>query len=310
MSAPSLRPAVIGLALAAVFTLACGGSPTSPTDDSGGGIVTGRIVAADGRTPIPQASVEHAFFDFVSVRTDATGAYSLRLPAGLRKLRARRGNFEAAFSIEVPEGQTVTAGPVALQAMGKLAYVSGVYDSIERIVRGQLGYPMDELAASQLSQATTLNQYQMIFLNCGLSGNGAAGPSLLAWVRAGGTLYASDHALAYILAMLPSDNITYDSGSAGTINATVTDAALQAFVGRSVAQIRYDLGAWLSPISLPSRARVLLRAPNANGITVGNRPLAFVIDEGAGHIVYTSFHNEAGVTADQLDVLRYYIYIE
>ena len=43
---------------------------------------------------------------------------------------------------------------------------------------------------------------------------------------------------------------------------------------------------------------------------VTNRALAIAKTEGSGKVVYTSFHNEAGVTADQIAVLRYFVYIE
>ena len=39
-----------------------------------------------------------------------------------------------------------------------------------------------------------------------------------------------------------------------------------------------------------------------------NQPLAIAFSYGSGHVVYTTFHNEAGVTIDQLAVLRYFIY--
>jgi hypothetical protein len=38
------------------------------------------------------------------------------------------------------------------------------------------------------------------------------------------------------------------------------------------------------------------------------QPLAISITHGTGRVVYTTFHNEAGVTADQLAVLRYFIF--
>ena len=42
--------------------------------------------------------------------------------------------------------------------------------------------------------------------------------------------------------------------------------------------------------------------------TFQNQPLAIAITHGQGRVVYTTFHNEAGVTQDQLAVLRYFIH--
>lgn len=311
---PSTRmPGTLVVLVTLLLVAGCSKNTTGP---SGGGTVTGRVTAADGRTAIARATVAVASTNAPSTLTDGSGSYTLSgVPSGTQSLRARRGNFERTFLVDVREGETVTAPVAALQPSGKLAYVPGFFDSIERVVRDQLGNPMDQLSASQLGSAGTLSQYRMIFLNCGLDTApvflGSSGAStLLAWVRGGGVLYASDFALEYIVRMLPSDNIRYDGGRAETITASVTDAGLQAFIGRSSVQIRYDLSGWYSPTSLPSRARVLLRGTHQTSTGAAERPLAFVIDEGAGRIVYTSFHNESGVTTDQIDVLRYYIYIE
>lgn len=285
--------------------------PTGPSTSTG--TVTGVVTAADGVTRIGAATVSLASTGMPSTTADAQGAYALNgLPAGPQTLRARKGNFEASLSVTVTPGASVVAPSARLTATGRLAYVPGSYDSIERIVRDQLGNTVDQLSTGQLGNAATLAQYRMLFLNCGLSTAPAATMStLLAWVRGGGTLYASDFAMSYVQGMVPNDVPELESGPSQSVSANVTDAGLQAFLGRSSAQIVYDLPGWIGLRQVSARARVLLRGSyQADGGPVSNRPLAVVFTEGTGKIVYTSFHNEAGVTADQVAILRYFVYID
>jgi hypothetical protein len=251
-----------------------------------------------------------------STLTNPQGQYTLQnVPSGSQQLVATRGNFMVEFTVQVQPNQTVVAAPAKLAPVGKLAFVRGSFDSIEDFVMNSLGNPMDELTAQQLGTPATLAQYRMIFLNCGLDDQPAADPStiqaLLAWVRAGGTLYASDWAISYVSAMLPQDIIEIEEAPDQLVNSTITDTDLQQFTGQTTAQIQYDLPGWYGLRQISNRPRVLLRGSYATYTgQVQNRPLAIVIEEGQGRIIYTSFHNEAGVTSDQLQVLRYYVYLQ
>ena len=305
--------------IAVCLTVAgCGnGGTMGPSGPSGQ--VTGRVTAADGRTGIGGATVALASASTggPTTTTDMTGAYTLSaVPTGAQNLRARKGNFQATFAVTVRANEVVTAPSAPLVAVGKLAFVPGSFDSIESIVRDQLGNPMDSLSASQLGFASTLSSYRMIFLNCGLDIVPAFTPATITalrnWVEGGGTLYTSDFAVEYAKAMLPNDiQQTEQDTRTQTIAASVVDSGLQAFLGKSTVQIRYDLPAWQGLRQISSRPRVLLRGSYTNGGTVvADRPLAIVINQGAGKVVYTTFHNEAGATADQIAVLRYYVYID
>jgi hypothetical protein len=136
--------------------------------------------------------------------------------------------------------------------------------------------------------------------------------ALLAWVRAGGVLYASDWALKYVRAMLPSDvpeieDLTFSE----TVTATIADSAVQTFVGKGTAQLFYDIEGWKGLKSISSRSRVLLRGSYKVFVdNVPDRALAIVISEGSGKVIYSTFHDEDGAPPDQLDLLRYYVYIE
>lgn len=311
---------------------ACGGkkgNPAGPTDPGGagggssggggatGGTVTGRVTTGNGLSGVGSVTVSLANGSSPSTTSNSTGAFTLTgVPAGTQSLRARRGNFEVVFSATVTTGQSVAAPPVALKAIGRLAYVSGSFDQMEKFNRTNLGNTIDEIQASQLGSTAVLNQFKMIFLNCGLDERPADDPAvvqaLLAWVRAGGVLYASDWALKYLRTMLPSDVPEIeDLTDSETVTAAISDSAVQTFVGKSTAQLFYDIGGWKGLKSISSRSRVLLRGSYKVLLDkVPDRALAIVISEGSGKVIYSTFHDEDGAPPDQLDLLRYYVYIE
>ena len=246
------------LSVLSVFGASC--TKKNPMNPGSTGTVVGIVTAADGVTRIGFATVSLASTGTPSTTADVQGAYTLGgVPTGSQSLRAKKGNFEILFTVNVTENATTTAPTAKLASIGKLAFVPGIWDSIQTIVRDQLGNPMDQLTASQLGTTSTLNQYRMIFLNCGLDTGPAFSSStiaaLLAWVRAGGTLYASDYAMDYVQAMLPGDIQQLEYSPSQTITATVSDAGLQSFIGKSTASIRYDLSAWIGLRQISSAPR-------------------------------------------------------
>lgn len=315
MQLHTTRPRLACLALATLVA-GCGGSD-SPTGVGGVGTVNGLVVAADGTTPIQGAAVTLAAqpASGPSATTGTDGAYTLtEVPAGEQALLATRGLFQARFNVTVTASQTVTAPAAKLQSTGKLAFVAGSFDNIEGVVRDALQNPMDELQASQLGTASVTSQYKMIFLNCGfdsptLVDDPAAVQSLKDWVANGGILYVSDLALDVVVAMFPSDILSTLTGDPQDLTASVTSTALQSFTGKSAVQLRYDLPGWTTPDAMSSVPQVLLTGTfNESDAMHENKPLAVVIPHGQGKVVFTSFHNEAGATTDQIAVLRFYVY--
>jgi hypothetical protein len=200
-----------------------------------------------------------------------------------------------------------------LASTGKLAFVRGSFDAIQTIVSTGLGNAIEEISAADLANPTITSKYRMIFLNCGLDEGGAFSSATIANLRAfmqsGGTIYASDYASSYVKGLFPTYEFDYN-GDAQTIQATITDASLQAFVAKTSVSIAYDLDAWTDILQLPTGATVLLRGTYlAGGIQRVNQPLAFVVTQGTGRLVFTTFHNETGVTQDQVAVLRHFIYL-
>lgn len=292
---------------------ACGDSPTQ----GGTGTVSGVVVAADGTTPVPGATVQLATLPVNGPidTTDANGAYTLQhVPAGTQQLLASRGSFQSLFTVEVKANESVTAAPAKVAPTGKLGYVPGAFDAIEDIVRDSLGFTMTELTTTDLGTSLVLSQYAMIFVNCGSGSGGASATQLTAlrsWVSGGGVLYASDLELDLVQQMFPEHILSALYGEPQDLTATVTSSALRSFISKSTVSLRYDLPSWTTPDQLSATPQVLLRGAFANyDTTYENKPLAILIPHGQGKVVFTSFHNEAGVTIDQLAVLRYFVFIE
>jgi uncharacterized protein YjdB len=287
------------------------------------GTVTGTVMANDGVTPIPDALVEVQGTQFmaargaraaISTRSALDGSYTLaNVPSGPQVIVASRGAFRATVNVTVQANQSTTAPVAKMTSTGKLAYVDGSFDNIEGIVQGVLGNPIDALQAADLASSAITSQYRMIFLNCGLDATHAIDPAVVAnlkaFLQAGGTIYASDWAIDYIEPLVTG--LSHDKiGDEQSITGTIADASLQAFVGKTNVSIVYDLGGWTDLLTVPSAASVLVRGTYVSGaVPRTNQPLAIVIPHGAGKIVFTTFHNEAGATADQIAVLRHFIYI-
>jgi hypothetical protein len=302
------------LSLAGIVLLSACGAGESIAPGTPGSI-TGKVTAEDGTTPVASAIVYIESKGVASgVTSEVDGDFTInQVEPGTHVVIAEKGNFRSATSVTVQPGKAVNL-PAKLKPSGKLGYVRGSFDRIEDILTS-LGYAPDELTETTLSTPSALSQYKMIFMNCGSGTSFDVGPALKAWIQAGGTLYASDFELDFVQSMFPEHILAIGSGDEQSVTATITNSALEAFTGKSTASIVYDLGAWRMLESISATPSVLLRG-NVTGFdeatfeprTFNNQPLAISFTHGSGRVVYTTFHNEAGVTADQLAVLRFFIF--
>ena len=151
------------------------------------------------------------------------------------------------------------------------------------------------------------------------------------FVLNGGSVYASDWAHLIIEAAWPEkidfvgddDQFidptlaTFDMGDtayvgmATTVQGEVLDATMGLALGTGVADIVYDLDAWVVPLSADAGASVMIQGEvQTYDITTGvpstgttNVPLAIRFSEG-GTVIYTTFHNELQMTMDMEIALK------
>lgn len=297
----------------------------------------------------------------------ADGAFSLRgVPPGSWTVHASLGAFtqdtpvsvRANASTAIPDNQLCVA-----QRTVRIAVVTGAGDKIEDLLTalnlqftlfGGDSSTWTTQAGPFLSDLAQMKQYDLIFVDCAAAkaggttidlGTSAAAieSNLAAYVRQGGSVYSSDWALLFTLAAAPSA-VSYATQGGGaisnpldarqlmgyapqTVTATVRDAALAQFLGKSSLNITFpkQTGAnslhWGLMSSTPN-AQVLVSAPSvvtcpnttcgSPGPTRANVPLAVrvrVLPPGTkgGNIVYTSFHNVAQTGTDVAQVLKYLV---
>lgn len=294
------------------------------------GTVAGVVTAANGTMPIQGALVRLAdtgagaaagapaqSYEGPEALTDAEGRYVLEnVPEGDQLLVATRGVFSAEIPVTVVAGVTVEAETLALDASGRLAYVEGDFDAIQDIVRDELGTELDRLTGPELASAEITSRYRLIFINCGVwdwdyDTIMDVVENLRNYVAEGGALYMSDLELPLLEFMFPDDVEGDGGGDEGTITAQVVSSELRAFIPGSPAtvQIGFNLSGWDAVTGMSSRPEVLLQA-DYQGWTgqVQDGPLAIALEHGDGQVVYTSFHNNAVATSDQVAVLMYFIY--
>lgn len=309
---------------------------SSDDESSDTGTVTGVITAANGVTPVPGATVglasplangkiagtekrkietvlDQGFIidpDGPSTTTDGQGRFTLEgVPIGTVTLGAKAGAFEATFTVEVKENDIVDSGSIGVDAARKLGHVNGSFDSIQNIV-ASLGSETERIQGAELSNLELLTEYDIIFMNCGSGTYNEERAQVLAqYVEAGGTLYVSDLDYRYVEEIYPG-NVDFGSGGSQTIEALIQNELLQQYVESTTLDITYNLGGWVRVTDLASSAStdvLLLGQPNE--IETGTEPLAFTFTRGNGRVIYTTFHNSASASEDQIQVLSFYIFL-
>ena len=279
--------------MAIVFlTISCSKDENSSTIQPTG-TVTGKLLVKNGTKPVGGALVfvfddSHKVYHTI---TQSNGDFTLKVPTGNRTLHIQTGkgtNFRTNIPISVTKDQTVSISQTEtrLNQVAKMAYVAGTYDQIQDIVTS-LGYTITELTNSDLENYATVSQYDIIFLNCGAkqsTGNSSAiDANLSQFVTNGGSLYASDWAVAYLTGgsynspdcgqaggFIPDSKLCSKSnGASTTITGTqVTDTSLASAIGFTTLDIEYNLGAWQKIFNFDSTYwTVLVNDP------VSNQPL-------------------------------------
>jgi hypothetical protein len=296
-----------------------------PVDEAG--TLSGRICAPSGDA-VFGALVTASLGGTVVAETysDESGAFLFEdLLGGTYTLSATKGSYSVTWTVDYLAGAQANVGDNCLDPSSvRIAVVTGFYDSIGDLI-GSLGLSVDVWNAEGsedyrglLSDPTRLAEYDVIFFNCGMSESwgaefGTVGANLDAYVRNGGSLYVSDLAFPILEAARPEflDMAGDDSfegpriGEAATVQATVLDPVLTTFFGGRLVDIEYDLGGWAVVEGVGPDAEVIARAtvPTAFGAIEDAPIVASMQLPGEGKMVYTTFHNEAQITADMEAIL-------
>jgi hypothetical protein len=210
----------------------------------------------------------------------------------------------------------------------KIAVITGDWDAIQQILSG-LGLDYDVYdgmynytqTAALLSDLELMKTYDIIFTNCGanhamiMALTPQAVTNLQLYVSAGGSLYSSDW--AYVYAELPWPNAINFYGDPGpfanpkvgmktTITGSVTNPGLAGFLGKTKVKIKFDLDAWVVINSVPptTTTHIVGDVPQVGS----NRPLMVTHTQGAGTVLYTTFHNEKQVTGDMVSILNFLVF--
>jgi hypothetical protein len=162
----------------------------------------------------------------------------------------------------------VTVKPAKVESVGyahaepaeKMAVTPAGYDDIGDILT-QLNFNADVIQESDLSDLVKLKQYEVVYINCSAGLDNyvtEAAPVLNQYVKEGGVIYASDYANYLIQTAFPGKINFYGAssateytasnsariGSAGKVTAKVVDSGLASVLGKTSAEVNFDLGSW------------------------------------------------------------------
>ena len=178
-----------------------------------------------------------------------------------------------------------------------------------------------------------LSQYDIVFLNCGLGDLGfrstsspnpqIVGDNLRRFVSEGGSVYASDWAYEVVEKTWPDfvdfrgDDAAANTAKVGAapqnLTAQVTDIQMAAALGQQTIPLHYPLDAWVVMESVSPSTTVYIRG-DADVIeggavqTLTDVPHTIAFRPGSGRVLYTSFHQEAGINPDMQRVLQLLIF--
>lgn len=279
----------------------------------GFGNITGYVRTPDNSTAVIGATV--VLDGGATATSGADGSFRFEgVGKGDHTLTAERGVFEGTEIVSVCGGRDVVARVEVKPPPGTMAVVPGDFDSIEAVLDriGLVeGEHYDLLQASALKDIVALAPYRKLFLNC-TSTTVASDPevqvTLDAWVRNGGSVYASDWAFEYVAETWPTLATFLEEpryGEAGHLDGEVLDAEISLYLDKTGVELDYNLGGWVAIEGASPGTRILVRsAVEGLGVPVG-RPLMFQADVGEGRVTYTTFHNEAQTTGDMDRILTY-----
>lgn len=245
------------------------------------GTITGKVVSQNTEKNVGGALV-FSFNDndeIIYCYSDTNGNFNLEIPIGERQIYIQTGdgsNFRTTFNVNIIKNQTLNLpqNQTSLNQVANIAYISGNFDYIQSLINN-LGYNATQIDLNDLADYEVISQYDIIFLNCG---SRSFNPTLInlypqidtnlaKFVTNGGSLYASDWSLSYLVGGIA--NVTSCNMSGGFIpdnticstmtgldgiinNVQIVNNDLLSFTGFSTLDIDYDIPEWQQIISYDS----------------------------------------------------------
>jgi hypothetical protein len=340
---------------------------SSATPGCPAGSVLGRACAPSGVLWLSDAVVSVDAVDcagqpvHAESTTDLDGYYRLDgVPAGEVELHIRKGSFATTAAVTIPAGSTLdlTGRDQKIcfsRHSARIAVLTGAFDRVERVL-DQLGLAYTTYSGTDaavptglqlLVEPTELGRYDIVLVNCGLNywstiRNQPARwqtimENLRGFLRAGGSLYASDWAFKLVEDPFPafldfngidSDPDNVNSGFAPqTIAATIEDPPLAHLLGGPSVSIAFPnqypdalSNNWALMVGASAETRVLVRGDahqcqeiqrcyESGPVHPGAPLLASFRPYGSGKVIFTSFHFETIASETVLTLLRYLIFL-
>lgn len=174
----------------------------------------------------------------------------------------------------------------------------------------QMGFRVKPLKHKDFRKIKVLSQYDLVFINCLADITQVVGPginlspkknaaALRTYVENGGILYVSDYALNNIEHAFPNYIVFGGKGDgpSGKITAEVVDEGLRGAIGKTCP---INFNTIYAPVrSVNADCKIYLQK--------GREPILVSFPYGAGHVVYTSFHNGAQVSDKENELLMFII---
>jgi hypothetical protein len=196
----------------------------------------------------------------------------------------------------------------------KLAVTPFVHDDVAGLLKTMgAGYRCTNIRNEDTWSLLTLRNFDVVFLTCAdvqFQDFQAALP-LRRYVEMGGTLYASDLRGDVLAAAFPEyrRRLPLLPGAAQSIDASVTDTGLQAYLGKKMIPLTFDAPNWRPAAFDASKTTVCLKGAYRNNKgEMQSAPLLVKFRAGKGTVIFTSFHHSNNDSAIVQKLLEYLVF--
>ncbi|MBN1336490.1 MAG: carboxypeptidase regulatory-like domain-containing protein [Deltaproteobacteria bacterium] len=320
------------------------------------GSILGRVCDPSGRTWLPDAQVytylytdQGRIYDTRQTYSDRDGFWLLdELPPEHEYQVFVQHGYEILEKVKVyvADGEDVVLDepdcfdPLAVD----VAVVTGDYDDFQdvliamgfanyAIVNGIDPYETQDF----LLDSVGLQTYDVIFFNSGFVEEDVIydtdktdkegitdtiRENLMAYVTAGGAVYASDWAYDVVEQIWPArinwvgnDDIPDDAqrGEYGVVNAAVSDSQLSEFLGKSYVEVEFDLPVWPVMENVDGSVSIHLSGSveyreGTNSYVLPSAPILVSFTSGEGKVVTSTFRVAKNASDDIMVVIQYLMY--